>query len=1140
MTKDEFINFLQSKFPKFSSVSNTDLKNIFLELLDYINTNLTFDDIIDIPLLQLLKSPVGTMVELKDKYPIGKKGWFAFVVQEKTFAFWDINTKTWDLIKNGTVVDPGSPNEPGNEFSILTLTVNSITDLNRISLVDGIYNIAGALSGTLIVTNTYSSSGTLLYVLQTYFDTNSIQVRKIVISNPQLYPNWKVQLFSNTEVLDSNVFNTDFHVVETNGFNNSTGNIWTDSYEFLLIPGSYGVYFTTPPIPQFLPSKLNFTLRIEYASAKNSGVNSNTDYIQTLIDVETGKEFIRKVYHTSNGLVCTAFMAMQSGGTTTTIGQNGKDGTDNEFIFKMSSSNAAQTTPTTSQSDNYIPEGWSTTLSSTTSSLRYGFMSKRKKVNGIWSSFSTPVIISNFAENGINGINGLNGHNGNNGIDGTDIEFIFKTTATYSPPSTPATSQINDYVPSGWTDNMSGVDITNQYEWVCKRTKATDGTWSNFAPPALWAKWSVDGGGQGEPGVNGVDGKDIEFIFTRTTTLTQPETPASVNVEDYVPVNWTDTMTGVDIINKYEWVSKRYKTGTTWQSFSEPVVWAIYGKDGEDGVNGQDGKSIEFIFKLTTTNTRPSVPTSVDTPDYVPVGWTDNMSGVDSINKYEWASVRTKSGEVWGNFSLPALWSTYAGNGTNGTNAASVLLSKNIINISCLASGDARTGTIPTDIYLHAYDGANLAEITNFTINVENGVAGVTYIYQSKGVIKMTLLSLSTDYAEIVTTTSVFIESIGQSVLIQKTIPVIKIKDGYAGPSIIARGAYNNETLYYGNPSRVDAVSITELGTTQWFITKVTAGEFSGILPQGNGEWEEKWDVMASFEMIATGMLLAENANIAEFIFNGGKLRSQYPLEANNEDKNLILNGVTGELIANNANIRGKVTATSGKIGGLDILGNLLKNGAVTIEDVDIPTLESLKGTPTTITLPQIPSWNNFGYETAWSQRFVITELSLLSFGIETGGDGDGLRVGGYEVRRLIADDPADYDIVYSQRYDPVLGIPVQIIEVSLGEGEYYIYADLRDSGGNSYVELSNISYTTNDVSGGQTQTTLCRGGLYSMQDLTHYLYYNKDKFEVSIGGLKLAIDTSIKLTIAGQTVQLSIGNAGGTSGTINWSVTPE
>lgn len=177
----------------------------------------------------------------------------------------------------------------------------------------------------------------------------------------------------------------------------------------------------------------------------------------------------------------------------------------------------------------------------------------------------------------------------------------------------------------------------------------------------------------------------------------------------------------------------------------------------------------------------------------------------------------------------------YSENGVNGINAASVLLSKNTVNVSCLASGEARTGTIPTDIYVHAYDGASLTTISSYSISISSGIADATYSPQSKGVGKITLNSLSSDYAEIKIVINVYIASLGASVAIEKIIPIIKIKDGYAGPYIIARGAYNPGTTYYGSPARADVVSVTILGTTQWYIAKSNSGSFSGIQPQVTG-----------------------------------------------------------------------------------------------------------------------------------------------------------------------------------------------------------------------------------------------------------------------------------------------------------------
>ena len=82
--------------------------------------------------------------------------------------------------------------------------------------------------------------------------------------------------------------------------------------------------------------------------------------------------------------------------------------------------------------------------------------------------------------------------NGQDGRDGRDYEWIFKHTTENIAPATPATSQADDYVPSGWHDDPIGVSESLPYEWACCRTKK-DGLWSAFSPAAIWAKWGFDG-----------------------------------------------------------------------------------------------------------------------------------------------------------------------------------------------------------------------------------------------------------------------------------------------------------------------------------------------------------------------------------------------------------------------------------------------------------------------------------------------------------------------------------------------------------------------------------------------------------------------------------------------------------------------
>lgn len=80
---------------------------------------------------------------------------------------------------------------------------------------------------------------------------------------------------------------------------------------------------------------------------------------------------------------------------------------------------------------------------------------------------------------------------GKDGSDGKGYEYIFKSTTTNTRPATPATSQTDDYVPSGWNDDPVGVSETVPYEWVSKRTKK-DGVWSAFSTPEPWANHSFN------------------------------------------------------------------------------------------------------------------------------------------------------------------------------------------------------------------------------------------------------------------------------------------------------------------------------------------------------------------------------------------------------------------------------------------------------------------------------------------------------------------------------------------------------------------------------------------------------------------------------------------------------------------------
>lgn len=197
------------------------------------------------------------------------------------------------------------------------------------------------------------------------------------------------------------------------------------------------------------------------------------------------------------------------------------------------------------------------------------------------------------------------------GADGKDYEYIFRRTETETRPATPATSDQNDFIPPGWTDDPVGPTLTIPFEWVSKRVKF-NGQWREFSTPSLWARYSEDG-------------SDHEFIYRRTTVYTTPSTPASSQTDDYVPSGWTDDPVGVDSTYIYEWMSKRDKENETWSAFSTPVLWAKYSFDGKDGDNGVDGRYNEERYKRASS--QPGTPSGTN-----PSGWAlDPPLGSDPV-----------------------------------------------------------------------------------------------------------------------------------------------------------------------------------------------------------------------------------------------------------------------------------------------------------------------------------------------------------------------------------------------------------------------------------------------------------------------------------------------------------------------------
>jgi hypothetical protein len=87
-------------------------------------------------------------------------------------------------------------------------------------------------------------------------------------------------------------------------------------------------------------------------------------------------------------------------------------------------------------------------------------------------------------------------------------------------------------------------------------------------------------------------------------------------------------------------------------------------------------------------------------------------------------------------------------------------------------------------------------------------------------------------------------------------------------PATVFRGVYSNSSTYYGAKYRLDVVKYNGV----YYVARIDAGTFSGKSPTDTSKWNT---FGAQFESVATELLLAENANIAGFVYRNNKMESQ-------------------------------------------------------------------------------------------------------------------------------------------------------------------------------------------------------------------------------------------------------------------------
>lgn len=534
---------------------------------------------------------------------------------------------------------------------------------------------------------------------------------------------------------------------------------------------------------------------------------------------------------------------------------------------------------------------------------------------------------------GQKGDKGDKGDDGADGIDGLSPNTAYKSTVfkrSNTAPTTPTGGSYANPVPAGWSDGVpsgeeklwastrifssDGLD-PQQASWTTPRQMTdtadfdvefssvdnpsapsghpnTNSQWTNTASKAtiwmatavknngVWGAWQISR----IKGEKGEDGTSIKIKGTVSSVSDLPTPPADpsdcyivgqnlyvwdgdswVNAGQFKGDKGENGADGLDGVNAYIHIkyAKSLKTndwsdnnGETPDKYigiycdSLPTDSLTWSKYSWSKWKGDDGFGYEYIYKRTTSSSAPSTPTGTSqNDDYVPSGWTDDPSGVNGTYKYEWLCYRKKVDGKWGSFigsaannAVAALWAKFGTDGADGSDGSD--------------GADA-----PYYEIRYAKNGSTTSapSLTKTALNPSGWTT--------------TQPSVSTGYYLWMTIAK---KSADGSTLIEQWSTPIRItpydgtdgKDGKSyAPVMVYRGVYSASKTYYGNANRLDCV---KSGDT-YYIARIDAGTFSNVAPPNTNKWNS---FGASFESVATNLLLAENANIGDWFMSGGKIVS--------------------------------------------------------------------------------------------------------------------------------------------------------------------------------------------------------------------------------------------------------------------------
>ncbi|WP_289091083.1 hypothetical protein [uncultured Bacteroides sp.] len=615
---------------------------------------------------------------------------------------------------------------------------------------------------------------------------------------------------------------------------------------------------------------------------------------------------------------------------------DGKDGRDYEWIYTRNNSiGITPDKPDSKQQDDYVPVGWTDDFLGVSEEFQVEWACKRTKKNGTWSDWSTPAIVHRWSKDGENAI-----------FADLDNEMV-NCALTYDGKATKAQSWTTNVTMWYGTEatELNSLTTTQPSGFTVSADKATGRVTVSVAQGTAVAEttnieitlvaqisgqnyerkltFTIAGVRAGEAGADAVMYSLVTSVSSVTKDKNGSYSVASVSCTRQKTVGSTITDTkdgelkysldgGAEVVldngvgispanfNRYiKFIF--YVSGNIVDIETVPLI-----ADGRDGAQGEPGTGLNPRGHWTASSVPFYKNDLVNFAYGTFVALRETSEPPLAISRFKNGNYRRKRDGGYilagnsANMTVHSDWQMMTPPDQN----ASYWLDSPVSSIGISSVGTPSPSSVQVTCRMSIHGSTQLCGLFYLVARKYNG-SWLSHVSPVKGYdITVPATSGYTQFAVRAYRTSSDANAWNDNYVCEKGIGVstdgTNGKDGADAAFLYDNGPWKSGTSYVWNDTRRDKVIHPFDGVYYNFLVKAKGMTVTAAPSSVTGD--ANWEAANKFVNIATDSLFADGANIANFLFKGGVMRSQAETDG---VANMILNGNTGYFHCSNVDITG-------------------------------------------------------------------------------------------------------------------------------------------------------------------------------------------------------------------------------------------